>query len=220
MDRDKKKTETKVAEGVGIFILLVVVIALWPSVYAYFDKLLAPSIGSINHYLPILERLGKGTLSFFVVLSIPFSLFCLIGIVYCIEGLKRIREKEAVKFDLKVEPAFENVPGEGNRDLSVRWDKAANLLNSQNENDWKQAILQADTMLDDVLSGLGYQGEGVGEKLKRVQPGEFKNIDDAWEAHKVRNRIAHDGTKFALSHHEANEVIQRYKRVFEEFYYI
>ncbi|MFA6432737.1 MAG: hypothetical protein WCV82_02905 [Candidatus Paceibacterota bacterium] len=220
MDKDKKKKENVVAPGVGIFVIIVILVALWPSIYAYLDRLLAPSLGSLNHFLPTLERFGKGTLSFFVVLSIPFSLFCLIGIVYCIEGLKRIRAREVEKFDLKVEPAFEKVPGEGNRDLSVRWDKAANLLNSQNENDWKQAILEADTMLEDVLRGLGYQGDGVGEMLKRVQPGEFKNIDDAWEAHKVRNRIAHDGSSFPMSHHEANEAIQRYKRVFEEFYYI
>lgn len=216
MDREKEK---EIIEGVGILVALVVIVALWPAIYAYFDKLLSPSIGPLAHYVPFLTAFGKGTLSFFVLISIPFSLFCVIGIVYCIEGMKKIREKEVEKHDLKVEPAFEEVKGQGDRDLSVRWEKASNLLNSQNQNDWKQAILEADTMLDDILTGLGYQGEGVGEKLKRVQPGEFRNIDDAWEAHKLRNQIAHDGS-LNLTHHEANQAISRYRRVFEEFYYI
>jgi len=153
-------------------------------------------------------------------ISIPLSVFFVIGIIYCVEGLKRVRAKEVVKHDLKVEPAFEDVPaGKGDQDLTARWNKVTTAINSENQNDWKQAILDADTMLLDVLSGLGYQGDGVGEKLKRVQPGEFKSIDDAWEAHKVRNQIAHEGA-FQLTHHEANQTIQRYRRVFEEFYYI
>ena len=162
----------------------------------------------------------KGSLSFLIVISIPLSLFFLIGIFYCAEQLKVIRKKEAIKHDLKVEPAFEDEKPDGNRDLAAQWAKATALLNSSNQNDWKQAILEADTMLDSILTGLGYQGESIGEKLKRVQTGDFKNLDDAWEAHKVRNQIAHEGAAFDLTHHLANETIQRYKRVFEEFYYI
>ena len=171
-------------------------------------------------FFPTFEQWLLNALNFLVVLSIPVSLFFLIGIIYCAEQLKVIRKKEAEKHDLKVEPAFEVTKDAGDRDLSVQWDKATALLASANPNDWKQAILDADTMLDAVLTGLGYQGESIGEKLKRVQPGDFKHLDDAWEAHKVRNQIAHEGAAFALTHHQANETIQRYRRVFEEFYYI
>ncbi|MGC9605219.1 MAG: hypothetical protein ABSF56_00455 [Minisyncoccia bacterium] len=217
---DKKKEEKTFFEAIGVILLLGFLVAAWPAISAYFDKLLSPATGPLGAYWPGIRAVATATVNFLVALSIPVSLFFLVGIIYCVEGLKIIRKKEAEKHDLKVEPAFEEVKGEGDRELSTRWEKATALLNSENQNDWKQAILEADTMLDDILKGLGYQGDGVGEKLKRVQPGEFKSIDSAWEAHKVRNQIAHDGSAFELTHHEANEAIQHYRKVFEEFYYI
>lgn len=168
---------------------------------------------------PHLYAFVKATISFFVVISIPLSVFFLIVIIYCVERLKEIRKKEKQKFDVKVEVAFEETDVKGNRDMAVRWVKVNSLLNSANQNDWKQAILESDNMLQDLLVSLGYRGEGVGEMLKRVEPGEFKAIDDAWEAHKTRNAIAHDGA-FTLTHHEAVSVIHKFRRVFEEFYYI
>jgi len=180
---------------------------------------LAGLFNSFFNSFPAFYYFLKGALSFIVVISIPISLFFLIGIIYCVEQLKKVREKERQKHDVKVEPAFEDVKGQGNRDLTARWQKTNELLNSTNPNDWKQAILEADTMLLDILTGLGYQGDGVGEKLKRVQPGEFRNIDDAWEAHKVRNNIAHEAG-LQLDHHMAMQTMHRYRKVFEEFYYI
>jgi hypothetical protein len=80
--------------------------------------------------------------------------------------------------------------------------------------------MEADIILDDLLNKLGYRGESIGEKLKRVAKGDMKSLNDAWEAHKVRNQIAHEGSSVNLSHHEAKNVISMYRRVFEEFYYI
>ena len=183
-----------------------------------------PLYGEIWHKLidayPAAYAFLKGTISFFIVISIPLSVAFLMGIIYCVEQLKRIRKLEKEKFDVKkIEPAFEDVPSQGNKDLTIRWNKVNTLMGSHNQNDWKQAILEADTMLLDVLTGLGYQGDGVGEKLKRVNPGDFKNVQEAWDAHKVRNQIAHDGS-YVMTHHEALQTIHRFRKVFEEFYYI
>jgi hypothetical protein len=186
---------------------------------AGYGQVILDGARAVIDFGPTLFQWLKSALSFLVVISIPLSLFFLIGIIYCIEQLKVIKKKYEQKHDLKIEPAFAETKPTASRDLAVRWQKVTSLLHSQNPSDWKQAILEADTMLLDVLTGLGYQGDGVGEKLKRVQPGEFKSIDDAWEAHKVRNDIAH-GRGDMLDHHKANQVIQQYKRVFEEFYYV
>ncbi len=184
----------------------------------------SPIIHSIGEWIvnawPHMVSFAKSALGIAVGLSFPVSVFFLIAIIYCVERLKIIKKKDALKYDLKVEPAFEEVPARGNADLAARWQKVSAHLNSENPNDWKQAILEADIMLDEVLNSLGYQGESIGEKLKRVQPGEFKAVQEAWDAHKVRNQIAHEGSAFNLTHHEANQAIQKYRRVFEEFYYI
>ncbi len=155
---------------------------------------------------------------FLVGISIPISFFLLIGIIYCVEGLKKIRNKEGAMHDLKVEPAFE-AGNAGDTVMAHRWENTMKHIESHNENDWKQAIIDADIILDDLLTKMGYRGESIGEKLKRVAKGDMKSLDDAWEAHKVRNEIAHT-PGFVLNQYEAKQTIGRYRKVFEEFYYI
>ncbi len=178
---------------------------------------------AIGHWLsntfPFLLDAIRTTFGILVGLSLVLSLFFFIGIIYCVENLKRIRNKEEEMYDLKVEPAFETADG-GDRVMAHRWENAMNHIESENPNDWKQAILEADIILDDLLTNMGYKGESIGEKLKRVASGDMKSLNEAWEAHKVRNQIAHEGSEFALNHHDAKKVISMYRKVFDEFYYI
>jgi hypothetical protein len=154
-----------------------------------------------------------------VGISFPLALFFLIGIIYCVEKLKKIRLKEEEIYDAKVEEGFETAET-GDTVMAHRWQSATNHIASDNPNDWKQAIIEADIILEDLLTKMGYRGDSIGEKLKRVAKGDMKTLDEAWEAHKVRNQIAHEGSSFTLNHHEAKNVIGMYRKVFEEFYYI
>lgn len=101
-----------------------------------------------------------------------------------------------------------------------RWIKVEELMESHNVNDWKQAIIEADIILDEMLDRMRYDGETVADKLKNVEESDFTNLNKAWEAHKIRNKIAHGGTSFELDKREAKRVIDLYRRVFQEFYYI
>lgn len=56
--------------------------------------------------------------------------------------------------------------------------------------DPRHAVLEGDKLLDLLLQKRGYKGS-LGEKLKRAQ-GQLSNIQDLWDAHKLRNRIAHE----------------------------
>ena len=101
-----------------------------------------------------------------------------------------------------------------------QWDRVHALANSGNESDWRRAILEADIMLGDMLTQLGYRGKDIGEKLRDANPLQFSTLDLAWKAHKVRNDIAHGGEGFVLTSRDANATIDLYRRVFEEFDYI
>ena len=101
-----------------------------------------------------------------------------------------------------------------------QWERVWLLGNSTNESDWRRAILEADTMLGDLLVHLGYRGGGVGEQLRDANPLQFSTLDLAWKAHRVRNDIAHGAEGFHLSSRDANATIDYYRRVFEEFDYI
>ena len=106
------------------------------------------------------------------------------------------------------------------QEMAEKWNRITANVESQNSNDWRQAILEADVMLGDLLTKLGYRGEGIGEQLRRVEKGDFKTIREAGEAHGFRNMIAHSGPEFEFTQHDARRVIHLYKKVFEEFYYI
>jgi hypothetical protein len=90
-------------------------------------------------------------------------------------------------------------------------------IESENPNDWKLAIIEADILLDNILIEHGYGGNSLGDRLKSISPESLSTLNDAWEAHKVRNRIAHDGADFVLTRRLAVETIGRYQRVFNEF---
>jgi len=90
------------------------------------------------------------------------------------------------------------------------------LIESGQESDWRNAIIEADIMLEEVLTQLGYQGESLGEKLRAVNQNHFQTLNQAWEAHRVRNEIAHQGSSYHLSEHLAHRTIANYEAVFRE----
>ncbi len=100
-----------------------------------------------------------------------------------------------------------------------RWEKVVAYLESDNQSDWKQAIIEADTLLDEMVAAMHYPGENLGERLKNVEPSDFLTLQDAWDAHKIRNQIAHQ-TDFTLTRREARRVMELYERVFREFEFI
>lgn len=101
-----------------------------------------------------------------------------------------------------------------------RWAGVLAHAGSLNQPEWRLAILEADTMLVELLDRLGYKGLSIGEQLKSANPERFKTLQDAWEAHKVRNQIAHEGSAFILTERETKRVIALYERTFREFDFI
>jgi hypothetical protein len=99
---------------------------------------------------------------------------------------------------------------------SSRLDDVLKHIESENPNDWKLAIIEADIMLDDLLKQRGFAGASLGERLKSISPTQIGSLNEAWEAHKVRNRIAHDGADFVLTKRMAEDAIARYRRVFND----
>jgi hypothetical protein len=101
-----------------------------------------------------------------------------------------------------------------------KWDQIIALSESINASDWRLAIIEADIILDDLLTNLRLPGETMGDKLKAVEQSDFNTIDLAWEAHKARNMIAHQGSDFLLNQHETRRIIALYEAVFKEFHLI
>jgi hypothetical protein len=101
-----------------------------------------------------------------------------------------------------------------------KWIAIEKLMQSHNVSEWKVAILEADILLYDMLTQMGYEGDSIGEILKSVDKANFVTLDDAWKAHRIRNIIAHEGANYELSREEAERTIRLFKRVFDEFYFV
>ena len=99
----------------------------------------------------------------------------------------------------------------------LRWNKIVEQANSNSEQHWRLAILEADIMLNELLDLKGYKGDTMADKMKQIGRADFNTVDEAWEAHKVRNRIAHEGSAHKLNDRETRRVIALYEKVFREF---
>lgn len=149
-------------------------------------------------------------LKYFLVL---LGIFVVGLIVYLYKAIVKLRNEERDR--LYPNGVMERV--EEKPMINPRWAKVLDGLNSTNESDWRLAIMEADIMLYDLLEKMSLPGDTIGDKLKAVEPSDFLTLDNAWEAHKVRNQIAHDGAEFRLTDREAKRVVSLYMTVFEEF---
>ncbi|MEA2701629.1 MAG: hypothetical protein QOE22_338 [Candidatus Parcubacteria bacterium] len=144
------------------------------------------------------------------VLAVFVCLFAIFVIIYSTARIFQIRQEEA--------PLYATITqyDEHERLETSRWQYILTLIQGTNQSDWRQAIIEADIILDELLTRLGYVGTSVGEKLKQVSPTHFQTLNNAWEAHKVRNEIAHSGMAFELTDRLAYRTIANYEAVFRE----
>lgn len=158
---------------------------------------------------------------FFVV-----AIFSIYIICYCTIRIFELRKKEHEHLHHEIEEYAhkqrekEKKEKEGGSPQSIRWNTVLEHVNSSSSGDWKLAIIDADSMLEDLLNQLGFVGENLGEKLKSIDMSKYTNLKPAWDVHKVRNEIAHEGTQFEISQEEAKRVISTYEQIFKDFRYI
>lgn len=144
-----------------------------------------------------------------MIVGIMITLLLLGGIVYVTIRTNQVRAKEKERLKSAIPKSMQPLRNE-------RWEKIEAHIKSENPNDWRLGIIEADILLDELLTNMGYQGGTLGEKLKQVVKGDIETLEEAWEAHKIRNMIAHAGSDYILTRREAERVIQLYETVFTE----
>jgi len=148
-----------------------------------------------------------------VGLAALVTVLCFVGYVYASIRINQLVEDSLERIQ-KQEKLWQELAGSV---VTSRFDDIKAHVASDNPNDWKLAIIEADIEMGRVLTSAGYAGATLGEQLKLARVETFTTLEDAWEAHKVRNRVAHDGADFVLTKKMARDTIQRYQRVFQEF---
>lgn len=158
-----------------------------------------------------IEFIWAALIALFFLLGALF----LFGFIYASIRFNQLAEAE-MDIIFKQEQLWQQLYGAGAKENSRLADIEENI-STDNPNDWKLAIIEADIILGQVLDKAGYVGATIGDQLKSASASAFQTLEDAWEAHKIRNQIAHQGADFILTHKVAKETVTRYKRVFAEF---
>ena len=124
-----------------------------------------------------------------LVASIPILLFVIFRLVRKTNAIYALTlEEQRAKESAAQAAATGRVSA-----AALAWQKIMARLESASEAEWKAAVLEADKMLEELVAQLyPHLGESLGERLKKVEPSDFPDLDAAWAAHKVRNQIAHE----------------------------
>ena len=162
--------------------------------------------GDWNSFLDLLSSLWN----VYSIIAIILALIFFVGFVYAKIRYGELcdKEQEMLREDERkwAERYGVATPTRG------RWQQIQKHLHEDNPNSWKIAIIEADIFLEEVLNDAGYHGVTIGEKLKSANSASFTTLQDAWEAHKVRNEVAHTGGDFILTRRIAEETLTRYER--------
>lgn len=96
-----------------------------------------------------------------------------------------------------------------------QWAKISKRLDTTREAEYKLALIEVDSLLNDILKKTGYSGETMGEILKQLDSDTLPDIEQLWEAHKTRNNVVHD-PDYHLTLDEAKKVMAIYEKTLRD----
>lgn len=204
--KEEKKKDMFVEFGF-VFLILLFLYIIWTAILEYYFG------GAAELWAAILAFIKKYIWPIIQILSVLISLALIYGIVHNYRKLIKLNKEEA-----KLYGPLDEIPlTSGAEEKNPRWEKVVEHISSENPTEWRQGIIEADIILGELLKAQDYSGDGVGEMLKSVDKSDMLTLEAAWEAHKVRNMIAHEGSNFQLNEREAKRVASLYESVFREF---
>ncbi|MDP3729351.1 MAG: hypothetical protein Q8R26_01160 [bacterium] len=106
--------------------------------------------------------------------------------------------------------------GHVSRSRSLRgWKQIQKRLASEEQNDWKLAILEADHILNEILKMSGYLGVRLEDKLDLITEAQLSNVLQIKNAHIIRDNISKDPS-YQITQEFAKDVIEVYRKAFAE----
>lgn len=103
--------------------------------------------------------------------------------------------------------------------MRKRWDKVVERLKGGDESQYKVAIIEADSIADSILSGIGYPGANMTERLLQIKPSQLDDIEKLRYAHSIRNKVVHE-EGFTVSRELAEEVVGIYEDFLKYLFFL
>ncbi len=99
--------------------------------------------------------------------------------------------------------------------LIKRWEAIRARLETENESQYKAAVIEGDAFADEVLKSMSYHGQNMKERLDHIKDYQLEMKGNLVTAHALRNQIINDPT-FSLSKEEAESTLELYQSFFDE----
>lgn len=149
----------------------------------------------------------------------PICVALIYGIIYSLNKTNAIyREKRKELFRGNKETDVFDSPESKNKNIQ-EWSLIVTKSRLPDENERKFAIIAADALIERILDLAGYHGENLGDRLKKIESSDLDSLNDLWEAHKIRNRIAHEAS-YRLSLEDSARAISCFEKTLKELSYI
>lgn len=95
------------------------------------------------------------------------------------------------------------------------WTDIVKRANTGAPENLRWAIVEADALVDTVLKARHLPGETMADRLANFRREDYKTIDRLWEAHKLRNEIAHT-PGFKMTSKQAEKALFGYRDFLKE----
>jgi len=158
-----------------------------------------------------------------LLFTTPFGLIMIAAIAsflawfYIKQRINFLSKKEGIMYDIAHTTDTGVSEPQPANDKAVRWRAITKKIESDSEDMWKIAVMDADILLGEVLLEKSFDGDTISERLKSAAPLYKDVIQFGWDGHKVRNEVAHEANK-SLSKREAQIAISSYEKFFQALY--
>jgi len=102
--------------------------------------------------------------------------------------------------------------------IRKKWLEIEELIKLGGPSRFQKAIIEADKLLDFILSQMGYEGR-LGDKLKLakkefIKDNDYSLYNDIWQVHKLRNELVHN-LNYEIYSFEVKEAIKKFEKAFK-----
>ncbi len=197
--------------GIYVFEFIVLALAAIALAYFYYQSVTGGFEGFFQN--PTVARfvLVLKIISAFVVAAALIG----IGVVTHKHNTALLQAKKIVRPSMLTGHTKTGVSSVDAPHIKGEWEKLRKRLDVASDADAAHLIIEADALLDRALKDLRIPGETMGERLKFVSTPDFKSADDLWDAHKMRNQVAHGEGKHIL-YADALYAFQKFEKALKE----
>lgn len=186
----------------------------WLNLEYFFNKFFdflenfAPRVAEIIHRV---TGFGYGFLKY---VAFALILVGVGGVIYLLIKLFEMKTRKKVYFS----DFFESTETALAR--KETWDGIKRRLESGTDDDWEMAVVEADTLVDGIMTRIGYRGLTLGDKIKSIDEKNFANLKVLWEAHVARKLINEGGPDYKITKDEAKEALDKFEKALKELKYL